>query len=65
MKIEIKLHDPKFCDGCPCIGWNDIGSELYCEVEGGMDCPNGSVYFPEEREFHIIRPKECVEKYGE
>jgi hypothetical protein len=58
MKIEINLEDPKFCDGCPCIGWTDIGSELWCEIDGGMEADNKSID-------KIIRPQECIDRYGE
>ena len=57
MKIEIKLDNPKYCDNCPCIGWTDCDNEVWCEIDGGMS---------EERPSnHILRPQQCIEKYGE
>lgn len=31
MKMAIKLEDPRFCDGCPCIGLFD-GDPEWCEL---------------------------------
>lgn len=60
MKIEIKLKDPKYCDGCPCLFTHDEGE----------DCGLGFGYLldyswnSKENEKYK-RPKECIQKHGE
>lgn len=54
MKIEVKLKDPKFCDGCPC--WNhdpeygdscnlDYWGHEYSEDNVLNQCQNCKKYF--------------------
>ena len=55
MKIEIKLADPKYCDGCP-----------GCEVSYGLNVYCVFGYFgrtPEEK--RNPRPAQCIEENGE
>lgn len=56
MKIEIKLDDPKYCDGCPKlnIDWNK--EKMWCIDKHFTDARIG---------FNLIRPQECIDKFGE
>lgn len=55
MKIEIKLKDPKYCNGC----W------LIYENYGYFCCLNyWNTYFDSIDE-KIKRPQECIDKHGE
>ena len=66
MYIEVKLKDPKYCDGCPCINY-DMG-------EGADGCNQGywetvlhGIIGNETKvtdEKGIVRPAKCIEENG-
>lgn len=59
MKIEIKLDDPKFCDGCPCCHVEGPCDDDVCEMNHWIDCHRTV------SGYKIIRPHACIDAYGE
>ena len=64
MKIEIKLGDSRYCDGCPCL-LRDTEEPTTC----GLDYPDKDGYL-EFREvgpsvFRYLRPQKCIDEHGE
>lgn len=57
MKIEINLKEPKYCDECP------IMDGCYCFILGLKIL--GEKDKDEMDTGRLIRPQECIEKYGE
>ena len=58
MKLEIKLKDPKYCDGCPCV----FGKvEEFNEME--EFCLLYRVNMPDENG-NSIRPQKCIKENG-
>lgn len=62
MNIEIKLDDPKRCNGCPMI--DHTGDPLpggqrvsYCSLL------NEEIHWKEENTA-VLRPQECIDKHG-
>jgi hypothetical protein len=55
MKAEIKLGDPKYCDGCPFL--HVIQYSSYCHYKYAVKC--------DWIKCHTIRPQRCVEENGE
>lgn len=51
MKIEIKLDDPMYCDGCPCLD-----CFYNCQLFSTSVRTTYRV---------LVRPQECIEKNGE
>lgn len=62
MKIEIKLKDPRKCDGCPML----VGSALYQSVcrMTGKDI-GWEEYDFKKNAARTSRPQECVRRWGE
>lgn len=61
MKIEIKLDDPKLCNGCPLIYSDKLG--IHCALKFWFDAVrdiNGN----REHVNKIFRPQICIDKYG-
>lgn len=70
MIIEIKLNDPKYCHGCPCLQTDDFyGDPDHCSLDD-------SYKFKEIEEHYVdygrtkvrtkaIRPQECIDRCGE
>ena len=67
MKLEIKLKDPKYCNGCPC--WKFPMYEPLVGVSNPICLTMGVTLdkFVEDKRKsrHIIRPAICIEKNGE
>jgi hypothetical protein len=59
MKLEIKLKDPKFCDGCPCYYGGDNGYGYFCNEYG-----DAAGELKQNIEFKIIRPQKCIDENG-
>ena len=60
MKIEIKLPDPKYCNGCPCLRASMDSADCHFMpliLERDYDA------IPMAR--YIIRPQICKDKNGE
>ena len=62
MKIEIKLENPKSCDGCPCRHSSGYGGSPDCQNEELF--PNWQELIPNDNALHTIRPQACIDKYG-
>jgi hypothetical protein len=61
MKMEIKLPDPKYCNGCPCCY-----DYLSCQFFDKMFSGYGDDFSPRESEDGmILRPQICKDKNGE
>lgn len=58
MKLEIKLKNPDYCDGCPCM--NDITIN-FVDRNGRMWCDYFSVVVGDYSE-PIRRPQKCKEE---
>ena len=59
MNLTIKLKDPKYCDGCPCL-------DYFFDLEGREEVAC-SLYFvkPEIIDIcHIKRPTKCIKGNG-
>jgi len=60
MNIEIKLKNPKYCDGCQCICFGGLFRGHWCS------------YFDIKLNFkpiswtkgYLIRPKKCIKENG-
>lgn len=52
MNIPIKLADPKYCDGCPC---------LHTEWE---NCQYYAIALFNKFKGRFIRPQKCIEENG-
>lgn len=76
MKIEIKLPDQKYCNGCPCISGQIMtapksifrGSARIFELDA-LRCGCGfsinlSQPTPEKLGIFISRPAICIERHG-
>lgn len=48
MNIEIKLNDPRFCVGCPCmiLGYNDEGGHEKCTLAQWEEPRSAVAYNP-------------------
>lgn len=57
MKIEVKLVNPKYCEGCPFLRINS-GFYYYCHY-----C-DYKIRNPEFVDSHV-RPKKCIKENGE
>ncbi len=66
MIVEIKLTDPRFCDGkrglndCPYLHYHVFGIGTFARCGR---CEDFEVYFDKKKE-HYIRPKKCVALNG-
>ena len=62
MKLEIKLKDPKYCDGCPCLD-DEYDTcdfhKLHLEIDT-RDLKSDI----KETMFYYIRPQKCIEENG-
>lgn len=56
MIIEIKLDDPKSCEGCPCY---------YDILECTLDMYDKDIGVKRDANYDVIRPQECIDKHGE
>ena len=54
MHIDIKLDDPGYCDGCPCLNEKDKPRWDKCNL-GYFDCAIGK----------YLRPQKCIDEHGE
>jgi hypothetical protein len=65
MNVEIKLDDPAYCDGCPCISYEELDTQ--CNL-GYWHLPSGDHIAIEGAMFdgrwRSPRPKECITKQG-
>ena len=55
MKIEIKLENPKSCEGCPCLDYETLTSNINytCnKIYEGIYCI-------------LKRPQKCIDENGE
>lgn len=62
MKIEIKLKDPKYCNGCPLIGEpatisGNLYRPIHCVFGYDIRCNFAGSY--------IDRPQKCIDDNGE
>ncbi len=58
MNIEIKLDDPKCCDGCPCDAI-DLDEDPCCLMG------YWNIYTQKQNKKHeTIRSQECIDKHG-
>lgn len=73
MKLEIKLKDPKYCDGCPFLSKGEIKS--FCKWfekpnQGGLLEIEEQLYAPIKVEGYLvgqvkfIRPQKCIKENG-
>ena len=57
MHIDIKLDDPRYCDGC--LAWDKYETRLYCklgyEIGWNTSTEGGAIY----------RPQKCIDEHGE
>ncbi len=54
MKLEIKLKDPKYCDGCPCSVYFDDRLYRRCNLD----------YIIDGRYYRMKRPQKCIKENG-
>ena len=67
MKIEIKLPDPKYCNGCPCLIKQAMTKDKCCvgfPIEYSMTKTRRRVRFKDNAPL-VLRPKICIERHGE
>lgn len=57
MKIEIKLDDPKYCDGCPWLNFDFVMCDLTYDFK--------ELCRYEYETAKILRPQSCIDKHGE
>lgn len=77
MKLEIKLADPKFCNGCFALKATDACSYSYASDHHGswkdyhyINACLAGIFDKKEEEkigegYKTIRPQKCVEENGE
>ena len=64
MKLEIKLKNPKYCDGCPCCQQLRLDElEYYCSVDN-VELRDASKQTGDYTG-DVIRPQECITENGE
>ena len=72
MKIEIKLKNKKYCEGCPCLKTDDY-AHYFCECGLGYDIEREAVTRGEATGspfghpdlvayYRTIRSKKCIQK---
>lgn len=66
MKIEIKLDDYKFCDGCPCVKEESFYGDI---VDCHLNFDNSMVLHKnttgkEEDIGKTLRPEQCIKENG-
>lgn len=62
MRVEIKLKDPKSCEGCPCLMQHPHYNPFYRHYT----CGEGYYHMHAvEKKKYPKRPKRCVEDNGE
>ena len=59
MNLEIKLADPKYCNGCPCIKGRRLEIRTCDCIKKELKCE----YAPMEIKY--IRPAICIKTNGE
>lgn len=59
MQITITLKDPRYCDGCPLLA-KLPKCKYRCKIFDKLLDSVGTGY-----KYCRIRPKECIERYGE
>ena len=60
MKLEIKLKDPKYCDGCSCLGgFLTAGCGHYDKWLGRLKYRYGKY-----KNKTVIRPQKCIKENG-
>ena len=59
MRIDIKLDDPRYCDGCPCLN-EDYEEGESCNLGYDIDYQK-----TESGKWHNIRPQKCIDEHGE
>lgn len=72
MKLQIKLDNPKYCDGCPqiceVIFNDDFDRKSICDTfpKTSAFCSslNHELCF-NKRKTHLIRPQKCIRENGE
>ena len=64
MHIDIKLDDPRYCDGCPCLH-KDTEEPTTCS----LNYPDEYEYLDYEKiksgKFGYLRPQKCIDEHGE
>jgi len=61
MNLEIKLSDPKYCNGCPCQYWYEYAHTNKCSLYGVLISKDSDDGILE----NVIRPEICIKTNGE
>ena len=62
MKIEIKLDDPKSCEGCPALWWSAVPRQLLVRAMCKLDYKHGEAI---KRGDMPTRSTKCIKENGE
>jgi hypothetical protein len=67
VKIEVKLKDPKYCDGCPCIDYGGDTWESCCNLNfwDNNACLNTNERVWDGNKPHYNRPAACKAAHGD